>query len=68
LARLAETKRNHHKIKKIIESQLSQKSTAIEHYKKFLDLWKDTDPGLPEVDDARERLAGLRGNKKIYLI
>jgi tetratricopeptide (TPR) repeat protein len=34
---------------------------AIENYEKFLDLWKDADPDIPELIDAKERLSMLEG-------
>jgi tetratricopeptide (TPR) repeat protein len=32
---------------------------AIEKYEEFLEIWKDADEGLPEVEDAKARLALL---------
>ena len=43
---------------KIAERQ-GDKVKARENYGKFLSMWKDADPGLPEVEDARRRLAAL---------
>jgi len=40
--------------------QKGWKGKAIEHYEKFLDLWKDADPGIEEVEDAKKRLSGLK--------
>jgi len=48
-----------HMLGKIYEEQ-GDTARAIEHYEKFLDLWKYADPRLPEVEDARERVAGLK--------
>jgi hypothetical protein len=42
---------------------LRHKTKAIEYYEKFLSLWKDVDPNLPEVADARERVAAWRENR-----
>ena len=39
---------------------LDRGGEALEHYVKFLFLWKDAYPGLPDVDDAKKRLAGLK--------
>ena len=43
-----------------IHEQQGDSAKAIEHYEKFLTLWKDADLGIVEVEDARKRLAGLK--------
>ena len=39
--------------------QQGKKGKARETDRKFLDLWKDGDPGLPEGEDAKKRLAAI---------
>jgi len=49
----------YYELSKICE-EMGMDERARENYRNFLALWKDADPGLPEVEDARKRLAGLK--------
>ncbi len=39
-----------------IHEQMGNTAKAIAHYEKFLILWKDADPGIPEIEDAKRFL------------
>jgi len=49
----------HYRLAKLYEeNDLSAK--AIEQYEKFLEIWKDASPNLPELENAKIRLARLK--------
>jgi len=50
--------RYHYQLGKLYDDK-GLKDKARKQFQKFLEIWKDADPGLPEVEDAKKRLAGL---------
>ncbi len=42
-----------------VEEELGRTGPALTHYREFLSLWKDADPGRPEVRHAAERVTAL---------
>jgi tetratricopeptide (TPR) repeat protein len=51
----------YYRLAKLYEKKGMKEKTR-ENFERFLDLWKDADAGSPEVEDARTRLAGLKGS------
>jgi len=43
-----------------IYEQQNMRKQASEHYEKFLSLWKEADPGIIEVSEAKKRLSALK--------
>jgi tetratricopeptide (TPR) repeat protein len=50
---------SHYELAKIFE-QKGQPEEAIKYYERFLEIWKDGDPDLPVLIDAKRRLAKLK--------
>jgi tetratricopeptide (TPR) repeat protein len=52
---------SHYMLARVFE-QMGQRNDAITHYDKFLALKENADPGILEVDEAKKRLAVLKGH------
>ena len=45
-----------------VQAELGQKEEARKSYQNFFDLWKDADPDVPLLVQAREEFAKLTGS------
>ena len=43
-----------------IYEQIGNEAKARAHFEKFLELWKDADPGIAEIEDAKVRLSEMK--------
>jgi serine/threonine protein kinase/Tfp pilus assembly protein PilF len=49
-----------HYILGLAYQETGRNEEAIEQFEEFLDIWRDADPGITEVEDAKEKLKQLR--------
>jgi tetratricopeptide (TPR) repeat protein len=54
--------RYEYRLAKLLEKR-GKPAEALEHYRIFLRYWKDAEPGLPELIDAKARVAELRSSR-----
>ncbi len=50
------------------ETQKGWIAKSVEHYEKFLNLWKDADPGIGEVEAGRKRVPELKRQVRVKLL